>query len=80
MLTAAFVVLCFTMCSPHTMLSVSECPKNCKSCYLDGTTKCLLSGCKHGYTLKSDGTCVGESVSPHHADVPVYQCVVSRVQ
>ena len=76
MLTAVFVVLCFTMCSPHPMLSVSACPGNCESCYMEGNLpKCLLSGCKHGYTLKSDGTCVGEYVSPHHADVPVYLCV-----
>ncbi|KAK2157944.1 hypothetical protein NP493_1840g00010 [Ridgeia piscesae] len=40
------------------MLSVSVCPTDCESCYLEGTTsKCLLSGCKHGYTPKSDGTC-----------------------
>ena len=76
----------FTMCSPQMMLSISACPTHCESCYLHvdvdvagtttTTTKCLLSGCQHGYTRKSDGKCAGESVCPHSANVLVHQCVL----
>ena len=66
----------FNMCLPQMILSISECPANCDLCDTDGSnTKCLLSGCQQGYTRKSDGTCAGESVSAHSANVLVHQCV-----
>ena len=53
----------YTVCSPCVMLSISACPGDCESCYLDDTTpKCLMSGCKQGFARKTDKICVGKFV------------------